>query len=124
MLACAEQLKSDSDNGPVCNSPVNQAISSNWKAVPPSFVRSLTTLFCVACAGTVKPHHVVTPEGVALGYSHLGMLAAARWLLGQTKADLIQALQQHPGYQLRVVGEWCWAVCLSIYQCYTCSDEL
>lgn len=54
----------------------------------------------------MKPHHVVTPEGVALGYSHLGMLAAARWLLSQTKASLIQALDEHPGYQLRIVGEW------------------
>lgn len=56
-------------------------------------------------AGTVKPHHALTPEGVALGYSHLGMLAAARWLLGQTKSCLIQALEEHPGYQLRAVGE-------------------
>lgn len=56
-------------------------------------------------SGTVKPHHVVTPDGVALGYSHLGMLAAARWLLTQTKATLIEALQQHPGYNLRIVGE-------------------
>lgn len=56
--------------------------------------------------GTVKPHHVVTPQGVALGYSHLGMLAAARWLLGQTKSCLIQALEEHPGFQLRIVGTY------------------
>lgn len=62
------------------------------------------TAMSVFFAGTTKPHHVVTPEGVALGYSHLGMLAAARWLLSQTKASLIQALDEHPGYQLRIVG--------------------
>jgi hypothetical protein len=33
------------------------------------------------------------------------MLAAARWLLSQTKASLIQALDEQPGYQLRIVGE-------------------
>jgi hypothetical protein len=52
----------------------------------------------------VKPHHAVTPDGVALGYSHLGMLAAARWLLSRTKAPLAEALAANPGYQLRVVG--------------------
>lgn len=54
--------------------------------------------------GVVKPHHAMTPDGVVLGYSHLGMLAAARWLMARTKDTLITALQQHPGYQLRAVG--------------------
>ena len=56
----------------------------------------------------VKPHHVITEDqGVVLGYSHLGMLAAARWLMGQTKGQLLQALAENPGYQLRVAGG-CW----------------
>lgn len=37
---------------------------------------------CLSAAAT-KPHHVVAPDGVVLGYSHLGMLAAARWLIKQ-----------------------------------------
>lgn len=56
--------------------------------------------------GTVKPHHVVTADGVTLGYSHLGMLAAARWLLSRTRGDLIAALDDHPGFSLRIVGAW------------------
>lgn len=40
-----------------------------------------------------------------LGWSHLGMLAAARWVLSQTKYRLINALAQHPDYQLLIVGE-------------------
>ena len=31
--------------------------------------------------GASKPHHIVDGAGVVLGYSHFGMLAAARWLL-------------------------------------------
>lgn len=52
----------------------------------------------------------MTPDGVVLGYSHLGMLAAARWLMARTKATLIAALQDNPGYELRVVGELCTVV--------------
>eukprot|EP00951_Prasinocladus_malaysianus_P047205 scaffold649370_cov50-Prasinocladus_malaysianus.AAC.1 len=29
----------------------------------------------------VKPHHMTGSSGVVLGYSHFGMLAAARWIL-------------------------------------------
>jgi hypothetical protein len=48
----------------------------------------------------------MTADGsVVLGYSHLGMLAAARWLMARTNATLIQALQDNPGYDLRIVGE-------------------
>ncbi len=43
--------------------------------------------------------------GVVLGYSHLGMLAAARWLLKQVTPLLRLALAANPGYQLRIVGE-------------------
>lgn len=55
--------------------------------------------------GVVKPHHAMAADGgVVLGYSHLGMLAAARWLMARTKPTLIQALQDNPGYELRIVG--------------------
>ena len=55
--------------------------------------------------GTSKPHHMVDPEsGVVLGYSHFGMLAAARWLLQQLSGIMKQALNDHPGYKLKVIG--------------------
>ncbi|KAL3134993.1 hypothetical protein ABBQ32_007945 [Trebouxia sp. C0010 RCD-2024] len=55
--------------------------------------------------GTSKPHHMVDPEsGVVLGYSHFGMLAAARWLLQQLAGTMKQALRDHPGYKLKVIG--------------------
>jgi hypothetical protein len=53
----------------------------------------------------------MTADGtVVLGYSHLGMLAAARWLMARTKVAIIQALQDNPGYELRIVGAWCWCL--------------
>lgn len=67
-----------------------------------------TISLATACLrpGAVKPHHAMTADGrVVLGYSHLGMLAAARWLMACTKATLIEALQENPGYELRIVGE-------------------
>lgn len=51
-----------------------------------------------------KPHHMLSESGVILGYSHFGMLAAARWVLQQTKDRLEQALTDHPGYPLQVIG--------------------
>ena len=33
-----------------------------------------------------KPHHVVDADGVTLGYTHFGMLAAARWICTQVGA--------------------------------------
>jgi hypothetical protein len=33
-----------------------------------------------------KPHHVVDADGVTLGYTHFGMLAAARWIRAQVPA--------------------------------------
>ena len=55
--------------------------------------------------GASKPHHMVDPDsGVVLGYSHFGMLAAARWLQQQLMGTLQQAMQEHPGYQLKIVG--------------------
>ena len=48
---------------------------------------------------------MVAPEGAVLGWSHLGMLAAARWVLAQTKYRLASALAQHPDHGLIVAGE-------------------
>ena len=52
----------------------------------------------------MKPHHLVQQSGVVIGYSHLGMLAAARWLLRATTPTLREALAANPGYSLRIVG--------------------
>jgi hypothetical protein len=35
-----------------------------------------------------KPHHVVDADGVTLGYTHFGMLAAARWIRAQVPSQL------------------------------------
>lgn len=48
-------------------------------------------------AGASKPHHLVDANGVVLGFSHFGMLAAARWIKGQTRTRLEQALAESPG---------------------------
>lgn len=48
-------------------------------------------------AGASKPHHLVDANGVVLGYSHFGMLAAARWIKAQTRQRLEQALADNPG---------------------------
>ncbi|KAA6418802.1 MAG: lipase class 3 family [Trebouxia sp. A1-2] len=65
---------------------------------------SLKDMF-TSLTGTSKPHHMIDPEsGVVLGYSHFGMLAAARWLLQQLSGTMKQALHDHPGYKLKVIG--------------------
>ncbi|DBA73228.1 TPA: hypothetical protein ACH3X1_011294 [Trebouxia sp. C0004] len=65
---------------------------------------SLKDMF-TSLTGTSKPHHMVDPDsGVVLGYSHFGMLAAARWLLQQLSGTMKQALNDHPGYKLKVIG--------------------
>ena len=62
--------------------------------------------------GASKPHHMVDPDsGVVLGYSHFGMLAAARWLQQQLMGTLQQAMQEHPGYLL--LQPSCWAAAAS-----------
>ena len=67
-------------------------------------VAALQDMF-TSLTGTSKPHHMVDPEsGVVLGYSHFGMLAAARWLLQQLSGTMKQALTDHPGYKLKVIG--------------------
>ena len=55
--------------------------------------------------GASKPHHMVDSEsGVVLGYSHFGMLAAARWLLQHLQGPLNDALRDNSNYQLKIVG--------------------
>lgn len=54
--------------------------------------------------GASKPHHMVDGAGVVLGYSHFGMLAAARWNITQTIEHLRAALQDNPGFQLKIIG--------------------
>lgn len=51
-----------------------------------------------------KPHHMLSEDGVILGYSHFGMLAAARWVLEQTQARLEGAMKEYPEYHLQIVG--------------------
>lgn len=64
-----------------------------------SFKDAFTSL-----TGASKPHHVVDSNGVVLGYSHFGMLAAARWLKTQVVSHLEAALLANPGYKLYLVG--------------------
>ncbi|PSC74205.1 lipase class 3 family isoform B [Micractinium conductrix] len=54
--------------------------------------------------GASKPHHLVDANGVVLGYSHFGMLAAARWIKSQTRGLMEAALQDNPGYRLQIIG--------------------
>lgn len=60
---------------------------------------SSPTTLCVLpmLAGASKPHHLVDSNGVVLGFSHFGMLAAARWIKGQTRTCLEEALAESPG---------------------------
>jgi hypothetical protein len=54
--------------------------------------------------GASKPHHVVDSNDVTLGYSHFGMLAAARWLKGELMEALEEALRGAPGYSPMIIG--------------------
>jgi hypothetical protein len=73
-------------------------------------------------AGASKPHHLVDANGVVLGYSHFGMLAAARWIQGQTRQRLEQALADNPGgwrgrvHQCaRAAAGFCFVFCLFVF---------
>lgn len=46
----------------------------------------------------------VDANGVVLGYSHFGMLAAARWIKSQVKPQLEAALAANPGRAWAVRG--------------------
>jgi len=64
---------------------------------------SLKDMFtCLTSAA--KPHHMTGSSGVVLGYSHFGMLAAARWILKESINTLERAIHSHSGLRLLVVG--------------------
>ena len=72
-----------------------------------SFVRSLARQVkdaFTSLTGASKPHHVVDSNGVTLGYSHFGMLAAARWLKGELEGAFEEALRDTPGYGPLIIG--------------------
>jgi hypothetical protein len=54
--------------------------------------------------GAQKPHHLSDSNGVVLGHAHFGMLAAARWLKKTVQVQLKQALEDNPGFKLRIIG--------------------
>ena len=64
---------------------------------------SLRDIF-TSLSATTKPHHVVNADGVVLGHSHFGMLAAARWILSEAKPTLEAFLEEHAHWRLRIVG--------------------
>jgi len=64
-----------------------------------SFKDAFTSL-----TGASKPHHVVDSNGVTLGYSHFGMLAAARWMKAEIVNDLETALEENRGMRLLIIG--------------------
>ena len=49
--------------------------------------------------GASKPHHVVDDQGVVLGYSHFGMLAAARWAPRRQAPDALGLPAVGPGFR-------------------------
>ena len=64
-----------------------------------SFKDAFTSL-----TGAAKPHHMIDTNGVVLGYSHFGMLAAARWLKNEISENVKEAMESRPGYRLLIVG--------------------
>eukprot|EP00201_Polytomella_parva_P023106 CAMPEP_0175039566 /NCGR_PEP_ID=MMETSP0052_2-20121109/672_1 /TAXON_ID=51329 ORGANISM="Polytomella parva, Strain SAG 63-3" /NCGR_SAMPLE_ID=MMETSP0052_2 /ASSEMBLY_ACC=CAM_ASM_000194 /LENGTH=792 /DNA_ID=CAMNT_0016301467 /DNA_START=245 /DNA_END=2619 /DNA_ORIENTATION=- len=68
--------------------------------------RSAKDVF-TSLAGHARPHHVCPRDAEAspvLGYCHVGMLAAARWLLKQAVPVVVQALVACPEYELKIAG--------------------
>lgn len=60
-----------------------------------------------AATGAVVPfHHSVLHDGgisnLILGYAHCGMVAAARWIAKLSTPYLINALRDHPDYNIKV----------------------
>lgn len=94
---------------PSCKTPINRqgATSRGSTVTRPQRLPSHP--------GVTKPHHAVTEQGVVLGYSHQGMLTAARGILRQLvpakgPSLLKAALASGGGHlKLRVVGAWALA---------------
>ncbi|KAL2933029.1 Sn1-specific diacylglycerol lipase alpha [Bienertia sinuspersici] len=62
-----------------------------------------------AVTGAVVPfHHTLVHEGgvsnLVLGYAHCGMVAAARWIAKLATPCVIEALAEHPDYELKIIG--------------------
>ncbi|XP_062204103.1 uncharacterized protein LOC133906264 [Phragmites australis] len=61
-----------------------------------------------ATGADVPFHHVVVQEGrvsnLVLGYAHCGMVAAARWIANQAIPCLSKAVEQFPGYGIKIIG--------------------
>lgn len=62
-----------------------------------------------AATGAVVPfHHSVLHDGgvsnLVLGYAHCGMVAAARWIAKLSTPVLLKALDEHPDYEVKIVG--------------------
>ncbi|KAL6532492.1 hypothetical protein OROGR_014462 [Orobanche gracilis] len=62
-----------------------------------------------AATGAVVPfHHSVVDDGgisnLVLGYAHCGMVAAARWIAKLGTPSLVKAIEQNPGYDVKIVG--------------------
>lgn len=62
-----------------------------------------------AATGAVVPfHHSVLHDGgisnLILGYAHCGMVAAARWIAKLSIPFLLEALNDNPGYEVKIVG--------------------
>ncbi|KAL6535212.1 hypothetical protein OROMI_026586 [Orobanche minor] len=62
-----------------------------------------------AATGAVVPfHHSVLDDGgisnLVLGYAHCGMVAAARWIAKLSTPSLVKAIEQNPGYYVKIVG--------------------
>lgn len=80
--------------------PSSSSLVSRTTSSPSKILVPQDMFTCLTSA--VKPHHMTGSSGVVLGYSHFGMLAAARWILKvsnrcQLQATLPQAVEQARG---------------------------
>ncbi|KAL9691881.1 hypothetical protein QQ045_012308 [Rhodiola kirilowii] len=62
-----------------------------------------------AATGGVAPfHHTVVNDGgvseLVLGYARCGMVAAARWIAKLSSPVLLEALNEYPDFQIKIVG--------------------
>ena len=57
--------------------------------------------------GSVCPHHTMggdAGEDLRVGYAHSGFLTTAKFLERKIKDSLLSAMENNPGYQLKIVG--------------------
>ncbi|XAR49877.1 hypothetical protein NMG60_11004047 [Bertholletia excelsa] len=69
---------------------------------------SIKDTLTAATAAVVPFHHTVVHDGgvsnLVLGYAHCGMVAAARWIAKLATPCLIEAIDKHPNYAIKIVG--------------------